>query len=182
MWLNHPNIKLNINRTHSPSTWIHFILERAKGKSSDIVEQHLVRATLEKRYADIEVSNFPGHAIDVQTRCPGDFTIGDTVYHVTATPDPSVIQKCSENIKSGLHPVLLVPKAHLEKSLSFAEYEGIKRCLSVIAIEDFVAINIIEMATGDRARFLEILQEIINIYNERLEEVETDMSLKIEIQ
>lgn len=182
MWLNRPNIKLNINRTHSPSTWIHFILERAKRKSSDIVEQHLVRATLEKRYADIEVSNFPGHAIDVQTGCPGDFTIGDTVYHVTTTPGPSVIQKCSENIKSGLHPVLLVPGVKAIKTKYFAEYKGIEKYLSVIAIEDFIAFNIIEMATGDQARFLKILQEIVNIYNKRLEEVETDMSLKIEIQ
>jgi hypothetical protein len=81
----------------------------------------------------------------------------------------------------------------MKKSISFAEYTGIEKYLSVIAIEDFIAFNIIEMATGDQARFLEILQEIINIYNKRLEEVETDMftrftddfvlrSLKIEIQ
>jgi len=62
----------------------------------------------------------------------------------------------------------------VRKSIFFAEYTGIEKYLSVIAIEDFIAFNIIEMATGDQARFLEILQEIINIYNERLEEVETD--------
>jgi hypothetical protein len=181
-WFRRQNLKISFERNYSPVEWIHKILEEAKGKSGGVVEQHLVGAKLERRHTDVEVLNFPGYAADVQTGRYGDFTIGDTVYHVTATPGPSVIKKCSENIKSGLHPVLLVPKVHIGKSLSFAEYEGIEKCLSVIAIEDFVALNIIEMATGARARFIDILQEIINIYNERLEEVETDMSLKIEIQ
>ncbi len=104
------------------------------------------------------------------------------MYHVTATPGPGVIQKCHENISSDLHPVLLVPSEQVLKAVSFAEYEGIKKYLSVIAIEDFVAINIIEMATGNQAEFIQILQEIVDLYNERLEEVETDMSLKIDVQ
>ena len=55
-------LKLNINRTHAPSTWIHLILESAKGKSSGIVTQHLIGAKLEKRHTDVEVANFPSHA------------------------------------------------------------------------------------------------------------------------
>jgi len=181
-WFRRQNLKISFERQYSPIEWIHKILEEAKGKSGGIVEQHLIGAKLEKRHPDVEVDNFPSHAADVQTGRSGDFTIGDTVYHVTASPGPSVIQKCSENIKSGLHPVILVPSVHVVRAVSFAEYEGIEKCLSVIAIENFVALNIIEMATGVQTSFFEILQEIINVYNERLEEVETDMSLKIEVQ
>lgn len=181
-WFRRQNLKIRFERQHSPIEWIHKILEEAKGKSGGVVEQHLIGAKLEKRHSDVEVANFPSHAADVQTGRSGDFTIGNTVYHVTATPGPSVIQKCSENIKSGMHPVLLVPSVSVVKAISFAEYEGIEKYLSVIAIEDFVAFNIIEMATGNQAKFFEILQEIIKVYNERLEKVETDMSLKIEIQ
>lgn len=181
-WFRRQNMKISFEREHSPIEWIRKILEEAKGKSGGVVEQHLIGAKLERRHADVEVANFPSHAADVQTGRSGDFTIGDTVYHVTAAPGPNVIQKCSENMNSGLHPILLVPSAYVGKAVSFAEYEGIEKRLSVIAIEDFVALNIIEMATGKRAAFINILQEIINVYNERLEEVETDMSLKIEIQ
>jgi hypothetical protein len=39
-----------------------------------------------------------------------------------------------------------------------------------------------EMANDDRSKFLDVLHEIIELYNRRLEEVETDMSLKIEVQ
>lgn len=181
-WFDRQNLKISFERQYSPIEWIHKILEEAKSKSGGVVEQHLVGAKLQKRHTEVEISNFPGHAADVQTGRSGDFTVGDTVYHVTATPTPNVVQKCSENIKSALHPVLLVPGDLVAKAKSFAEFAGLEKRLSVIAIEDFVALNIIEMATGNQAKFLEILQEIITIYNERLEEVETDMSLKIEIQ
>jgi hypothetical protein len=181
-WFDRQNLKIGFERQYSPVEWIHKILEEAKSKSGGVVEQHLVGAKLQKRHTGVQISNFPGHTADVQTGRSGDFTVGDTVYHVTATPTPNVVQKCGENIKSGLHPVLLVPGDLVSKAKSFAEFAGLEKWLSVIAIEDFVALNIIEMATGNQAKFLEILQEIIAIYNERLEEVETDMSLKIEIQ
>jgi len=181
-WFDRQNLKISFERQYSPVEWIHKILEEAKSKSGGVVEQHLVGAKLQKRHTDVQISNFPGHAADVQTGRSGDFTVGDTVYHVTATPTPNVVQKCGENIKSGLHPVLLVPGDLVSKAKSFAEFAGLEKRLSVIAIEDFVALNIIEMAIGNQAKFLEILREIIAIYNERLEEVETDMSLKIEIQ
>ena len=175
-------MKLSLKQHHSPVEWIRQILEEAKGKSEGVVEHCLVGAKSKKRYANTEISAFPCHSAGIQTRHSGDFIIGDTIYHVTATLTPSIIQKCDEDIKSGLHPLLLVPSELVSKAKYFAEYIGIEKRLSVIAIEDFVALNIIEMATGNQAKFLEVLQEIINIYNERLEEVETDMSLKIEVQ
>jgi hypothetical protein len=146
-----------------------------------VVEQHLVGATLQQRHTDIEVANFPGHAADVQTGRPGDFVIGRIVYHVTVAPTPGVVQECHENIKSGLHPILLVPSELVSKTKSFAEYAGLEKLLSVVAIEDFVALNIIELATAKDSRFIDVLRQIISLYNERLEEVETDMSLKIEV-
>jgi len=181
-WFRRQNLRIAFERSYSPVEWIRRILEEAKPKSGGVVEQHLIGAKLERRYTDVEVANFPSHAADDQTGRPGDFSIGDTVYHVTATPGPAVIQKCRENIKSGLHPVLLVPGERVVGAMNFAEYEGIEKRLSVIAIEEFVALNIIEMAAGQQTKFIEILQEIIGIYNRRLEKVETDISLKIEVR
>ena len=175
-------MKIRLEPQHSPTEWVRQILEKAKSKAERVVEHHLVEADLQKRYANSGVYRFSDQVTDIQTRRPGNFIIGDTIYHVTATLTPSIIQKCDEDIKSGLHPLLLVPSELVSKAKYFAEYIGIEKRLSVIAIEDFVALNIIEMATGNQAKFFEVLQEIINIYNERLEEVETDMSLKIEVQ
>jgi Domain of unknown function (DUF4928) len=51
-----------------------------------------------------------------------------------------------------------------------------------VAIEDFIALNIIEMSVGDQQQFIEKLRAIVESYNTRLEAVETDLSLKIELR
>jgi hypothetical protein len=181
-WFSRQNLKISFERHHSPLEWVRKILEEAKSKSGGVVEQHLIGAKLQKRHTELELPNFPGHAADVQTGRSGDFMIGQIVYHVTAAPTPNVIQKCRENIQAGLHPILLVPGDLASKAKDFAEFASLKEALTVIAIEDFVALNIIEIAIDQQVRFIEVLKEIIDIYNERLEEVETDMSLKIDVQ
>jgi hypothetical protein len=181
-WLRKQNLKLALDRSHSPSAWIHIILERAKGRSGGIVEQHLVGAKLEKRFADISIPNYPAHAADVQTERPGDFAVKNTVYHVTSTPGRDVVQKCAANIKRGQHPILLIPQEEEYKALALAEDEGVGSQISIISIEDFLALNIIELSTGEGVDFFHVLQEIVAIYNKRLEGVETDLSLQIDVK
>lgn len=174
------SIKL-IDPKHAPSTWISLILEEAKGKSGDIVERHLVGAMLERCHKNISIPNHPAHAGDRQTARAGDFTISQLVYHVTATPSRNVIQKCAENIKVGLLPILLVPGEQEFKAIALAQDEGIDKEIAIISIEAFVASNIIELATEENKDFFGVLQDIVQIYNRRLAEVETDLSLRIEV-
>lgn len=63
-----------------------------------------------------------------------------------------------------------------------AQDEGMDKDVTIISIEDFVAVNIIELAAAENKDLFSILQEIVEIYNERLAEVETDLSLQIEIR
>ena len=181
-WLNRQHIQLACGRQCSPSTWIAAILDEAKGKSGGKVEQHLVGAKLEKRHPDITIPNHPGHAGDVQTGRAGDFIVGTTCFHVTAAPTSAVVFKCAANIQSGLHPVLLVPQGQVAKSRHLAEDKSLADNITIIAIEDFLASNIIELSKGRQSDFLNTLQGIIETYNRRLAEVETDMSLKIEVK
>lgn len=180
-WLERQNLKLDINRRQSPAKWIQSILENAELRSGGIVEQHLVGAKLEKRYKNIQIPNYPAHAADVQTARSGDFSISKNVYHVTAAPGRSVIQKCASNARSGNHAILLVPQAQEYKAIALAEEDGISDELTIISIEDFIAINIIELATDNDTDFFSVLQDIVKIYNRRLVEVETDLSLQIEV-
>ena len=108
--------------------------------------------------------------------------MANLVYHVTVTPSRNVIQQCAENIKGGNFPILLIPKTQEYKATALAQDEGIFKEMAVLAIEDFVAMNIIELATEQNADFFAILQEIVDIYNKRLAEVETDLSLHIEVR
>lgn len=86
------------------------------------------------------------------------------------------------NIRHGLQPILLIPSDQEGKARNFAQYEGIEKDLAIISIESFIATNIFEMATEEGKDLFSILKEIVETYNKRLSEVETDMSLLIEVR
>lgn len=181
-WLNRQNLKLELDRRESPTSWISSIIDSAKSQSGGVVEQHLVGAKLAKRHQDIEIPNHPAHAADWQTARSGDFMINMTVYHITATPSRGVIEKCIANMRSGLHPVLLVPSAQEYRAKALAQEENVDKGISIISIEAFVALNIIEIANDSNKDFFRVFEEIVETYNLRLAEVETDLSLRIELK
>ena len=180
-WLGRQSLKFDVDRRQAPTTWVNIIIEKAKGRSGGVVEQHLVGAKLERRFRDLSIPNHPAHAGDRQTERAGDFEISRLVYHVTSAPSRNVLQKCAGNVKVGLFPVLLVPRDQENKAQILAQEEGIDNELTITSIEDFIALNIIELAIDEKKEFSTVLKEIVEIYNRRLLEVETDLSLRIEV-
>jgi len=180
-WSNRKPLSLACHRQQSPAVWVASILEWAERRPEELIEQQLVGATLQRRHPNIKVPNHPGHAADLQTHRTGDFTLRNVSYHVTATDGKEAVQRCKQNLDAGVHPVLLVPRQFLVKANIHAENAGIQKRLSVLALEDFITQNIIELSTNEQADFFAILKAIVEEYNRRLEEVETDMSLKIEL-
>jgi hypothetical protein len=181
-WLKRQNLKLDIDRRQAPTTWVNIIVENAKGRSGGVVEQHLVGAKLTRRFKGMDIPNHPAHAGDRQTERAGDFAISRLVYHVTSAPSRDVLQKCARNARAGLHPILLIPREQENKARILAQDESIDQELAIISIEDFVGLNIIELATEESKDFFSVLKEIVDIYNKRLLEVETDLSLRIEVR
>ena len=174
-------LKADCDHRHSPAAWVAAILRAAELRSGGAVERHLIGATLQQRHPEIIIPNNPGHAADAQTRRSGDFPLHNVSYHVTATDGKQAVDRCKENVETGVHPILLVPKRYAEKASLYAEIVGIQDRVSILAIEDFITQNIIEMSTNQRQDFFSTLKAIVDEYNRRLEEVETDMSLKIEL-
>ncbi len=181
-WLGRQHLKISCDRQESPMTWIGAIIEQAKGRSGGKVEQHLVGAKLERRFSPLPIANNPGHAGDVQTGRSGDFELGTTVYHVTAAPSQGLMEKCGANLASGRHPVILTPRANIGKAIHFAEEAALEKRVTIVSIEDFIALNIVEIAQGNELEFISTLQQIVEVYNRRLSEAETDPSLRIEIE
>jgi len=181
-WLKRQNLKLDIDRRQAPTTWINVIVQNAKGRSGGVVEQQLVGAKLARRLKGIDIPNHPAHAGDAQTERAGDFAIGQSVYHVTSAPSRDVLQKCAKNVTAGLYPILVIPREQENKARVLAQDEGIEKQVTIMPIEDFVALNIIELATEENKDFFSLLKEIVEIYNTRLSEVETDLSLRIEVR
>lgn len=177
---NRQKIKLIFNP--ALSTWhiVHNLLAEAtaEGKSG-YVAQHLVGAKLQLRFPEIEISNESGSTADMQTQRPGDFLIGHTAFHVTVAPMLPVFEKCRYNIQQGFKPFLLVPDSKLIGARQIAE-QTCEQQIAVESIESFVSQNINEISAFSKDKLTTSLKDLVLLYNQRVDEVETDKSLMIE--
>lgn len=178
---NRQKIKLTFNPTLSTWHIVHNLLAgaTAEGKAG-YVAQHLVGAKLQLRFPNIQVSNEGGSTADMQTQRPGDFLIGHTAFHVTVAPMQPVFDKCRHNIRQGFKPFLLVPDNKLIGARQIAEQTS-EQQIAVESIESFVSQNINEISSFDKDNLTNNFKELVEIYNRRVDEAETDKSLMIEL-
>ncbi|GAB3176774.1 DUF4928 family protein [Telluribacter humicola] len=178
---NRQKIKLTFNPSHSTWHVIHSLLQTAvaEGKAG-FIAQHLVGAKLQLRFPNINVSNESASTADMQTQRPGDFLIGHTAFHITVAPMPAVYEKCKHNISQGLKPFLLVPDNKLIGTRQNAEQVS-EQQIAVESIESFVSENIDEISDFNKDNLTNSFKKLITIYNHRVDEVETDKSLMIEL-
>ncbi len=179
----HNRQKLKLTFNPALTTW-HIVnnllaLASSEGKAG-FVAQHLVGAKLQLRFKDIAISNESASTADMQTNRPGDFLIGTTSFHITVAPMPPVFDKCKHNISQGLKPFLLVPDNKLIGARQNAE-QIIEQQIAVESIESFVSQNIDEISVFNKDNLILNIKELISIYNTRVDEVETDKSLMIEL-
>ncbi len=165
------------------STWLTIkqLIEDAKreGKAG-YVAQHLVGAKLQLRFPSITISNESASTADKPTNRQGDFTIGDTVFHVTVAPMQAVFEKCKQNLAEGLKVYLLVPDGKLAAARQMAE-EFCNGHIAVESLESFVSQNIEEISSFNSQQLKTNVTNLIHIYNQRVDAVEIDKSLMIEL-
>jgi hypothetical protein len=167
----------------SQSTWriVREILEQAREtKKEGPVAQYLVGAKLQLRYPGEQVENFSFSTSDVQQGRPGDFLLGDTAFHVTVSPTPGLYERCRENLRNDLRVYLVVPDRILVGAHQNAESIEPGR-IFVESIEGFVGGNVDELSAFARSRFLAQFRLLLETYNRRVDAVETDKSMLIEI-
>lgn len=178
---NKQKLKLTFDPNLPTRQIIHDILTLAADeKKAGPVAQHLVGAKLQLRFPDIRISNESANTADQPTGRSGDFTIGDTVFHVTVHPMTSVFDKCRENIKDGLKAFLLVPDSSLTGSRMWALKDGVE-LFAVESLESFISQNIEEISAFDPKYRKNSLFNLIYLYNQRVDQAETDKSLMIEL-
>jgi hypothetical protein len=142
---------------------------------SGYVAQHLVGAKLQARFPDLEISNESASTADKPTNRQGDFTIGDTIFHVTVSPMPAVFEKCQTNLAEGLKVYLLVPDAKLAWARQMAE-NFCNGYIAVESIESFVSQNIEEISRFENKFLKNNFVTLIKTYNQRVNAVEIDKS------
>ena len=84
------------------------------------------------------------------------------------------------NLDDGLRVFLLVPDGSLIGARQNAD-SHVSGEISVESIESFVSQNIEELSDFSSGKVVENLRDLLEIYNERVGEVETDLSLQIRI-
>ena len=128
----------------------------------------------------MEIANDRYSAPDVQTGRQGDFQVQDTAFHVTVSPTQAVYQKSIQNIEAGLRVYLLVPDSFFVGARQNAQMAAADR-IAVESIESFVANNIEEQSQFAKNDLVSGFRRLLETYNERVNAIELDKSLLIEI-
>lgn len=146
------------------------------------VLQHLVGAKLDCALGPGNFEHNSFSTSDAQSGRAGDFFIGDVAIHVTTAPGEAVVGRCQENINDGHRPIIVTTARGLTAVEVLAENAGLGERIDVFEIEQFIALNLYELgkfaAEGRRVA----VRDVVMRYNEIIEQVETDPSLKIEFR
>lgn len=174
-------VKASFDRAAATWMFIHALLGNAKqnGKGGAVAE-HLVGAKLALKFPHVEIRNKPTSSADFQHGYAGDFEIGTTAFHVTLAPLPELFEKVKSNLANGLRVYVLVDSQQLAGAKQQADLQTDGRT-AVESIESFIATNIDELSGFDGDRVVNGLNMLLTKYNERVDEVEVDKSLLVEI-
>lgn len=146
------------------------------------VMQHLVGAKLDCALGQGQFQHNSFSTADAPSGRAGDFFLGDVAIHVTTSPGEAVIERCRDNLNDGLRPVLVTLQRGLVVAEGLADNRGLGERIDIFEVEQFVALNLYELgkfaADGRRVA----VGELVTRYNEIIDDVETDPSLKIEIR
>ncbi len=143
--------------------------------------EHLVGAVIDCGLGDGLVAHHSASAADLSSGRSGDFRLGNTVIHVTTSPGEAVIERCASNLADGLVPVLVVRGRSVGTATDLANRAGIDDRVDVLSIEQVISLAVLGLEGTDAGGRKDVLNRIVTRYNEIVDEVETDPSLKIRL-
>jgi hypothetical protein len=145
------------------------------------VLQHLVGAKLELAIPGLRLEHYGASVADEPMARDGDFLIDSMAIHVTTAPSHSLMEKCQRNIESGLTPLIVTLSERVELARGNAEMMGIGARVDVFAAEQFLAANLYELGGFQIEKRRSSLQELVDRYNEIVDQCETDPGLRIQL-
>lgn len=155
-------------------------LAKQRGKDGPVA-QYLIGAKLQLRFPEMTIENSSYSTADDQLGRPGDFFIGDTVFHVTVSPSPGVFEKCKVNLSENKRVYIIVPENKIAGARQIAENYNIAEKVSFSSVESFVSQNIDEISSFSKKELLREFRSLLETYNKRVDAIESDKSLMIEI-
>jgi hypothetical protein len=182
--------QIRLDASRSLRVVVRHVLEQAVARQREMpgvqyagaVMQHMVGAKLDCALGKGTIQHNSFSTSDQQSARKGDFFVGDVAIHVTTSPGEAVIERCRENLNDGHRPLLVTGLRGLTVVEGLTENMGLADRIDVFEIEQFVALNFYEMGRFATEGRKIALAEFVTRYNDIVEEVETDPSLKIEFK
>lgn len=147
-----------------------------------VVLQHLVGAKLDCALGKGRFEHNSFSTADAPTGRAADFFLGDVAIHVTTSPGETVVARCLENLNDGYRPILVTLQRGLAVAEGLSNNLDLGDRIDIFEIEQFVALNLYELGKFGAEGRKTAIMEMVERYNEIVEEVETDPSLKIELR
>ncbi len=182
--------KIRLDASRSLRTVVGDVLQQAEERQkttpgvyyAGAVMQHLVGAKLDCVLDAGKIEHNSFSTADAPTSRAGDFLIGDVAIHVTTSPGEALIEKCRDNLNDGLRPLIVTGQKGLLVAAGLSENLGLGDRIDIFEVEQFVALNLYELGTFAASGRRTAVNDLVERYNQVVEEVETDPSLKIELR
>lgn len=183
-------IKIQFDASKSLRTVVRDVIAQAEERQKDMagvyyagaVLQHLVGAKLDCALGKGKFGHNSFSAADSPGGRLGDFLLGDVAIHVTTSPGEAVIERCRDNLNDGHRPILVTLQRGLTVGEGLATNLGLADRIDIFEIEQFVALNVYELGKFVADGRKTAVDQIVKRYNEIVEQVETDPSLRIELR
>ena len=166
---------------HPISYFVSGLLALARERGvEEPVAVHLVGASLQVRFPNLRIRNTAQGSLEAEWRRIGDFAVGDTIFSVYVFPTRELFEQCIEGFDDGKQVYLVNPSPLVPGTFLAAEHFGAGRFV-VTSVEDFVSLSVDTMGEFAVVRSNAQLKRLLEIYNQRVAEVEADKSLLIEM-
>ncbi len=182
--------KIKLDASRSLRTVVRDVIAQAVERQKNMprvyyagaVLRHLVGAKLDCALGKGKLEHNSFSTADEPSGRAGDFFIGDVVLHVTTSPGEAVIEKCRDNLNAGFRPMLVTLQRGSTVAEELAANVSLADRIDVFEIEQFVALNLYELGKFGAEGRKTAVADLVNRYNEIVEDFETDPGLKIELR
>ena len=182
--------KIRLDASRSLRTVVRDVISQAEERQkttpgtyyAGAVLQHLVGAKLDCALGKGHLEHNSFSTADAPNQRAGDFFLGDVAIHVTTSPTEAVIERCRENLNDGHRPILVTLQPGVGVAEGLATNVGLAERIDIFEIEQFVALNLYELARFAAEGRKTAVKDLVIRYNEIVEKFETDPSLKIELR
>ena len=143
------------------------------------VMEHLAGAKLEVALPGQKIGHKGFAVADASAGGKGDFLIANTAIHITTAPTEALMRKCTNNLAENLKPIIITTQSGAGGAFALAKDAGIANRIDILEIEQFVATNVYEWSGFDEVQRPIKVRQLVEAYNQIIEDCETDHSLKI---